>query len=97
MSEFPVSKSDLLESQSTLGAIGQGVSLYSMAAIVCALAERGAVDPLRVVAWLEFFSTLPTAAVPRETRDAIKSGLQAAADALRSMATKPAAGPKMKQ
>lgn len=76
----------------TAAALGVATASAMMcsAAIVAALAQSGAVDPLMVAAWAETFATGQSAALAPELRDGVVGQLRGFAGLLRAMATVPA-------
>jgi hypothetical protein len=80
-------------------AIAYGIALHQSAALACALAEQGLVDIFKVAAWAEFFAGIQGngEGLSPSHHEAVAAGLKGFADALRSMATKPAGSGAMRQ
>lgn len=66
-------------------------------AIVGALVQRGALDPMSVATWAEFFAGVQSKTSPPDIREAINEGLRDFANSIRSMATKPPGSGEMRQ
>jgi hypothetical protein len=63
--------------------------MYYCAAIIGALAERGALDPMKVAAWADVFAKGQGKDLPEAVRAALADQLGQFAELIRSMATVP--------
>lgn len=74
--------------------VTNGAGLYQALAIVGALAEARAIDPMAVAKWADFFAATLPPLPPPDAREAVRAGLAGFAAAIRSMATLPAGAGK---
>lgn len=99
MAEIDLTRPATLNDVGDAHAIMAGIAIHQSAAIACALAERGLVDPFKIAAWAEMFAGIQgkSEGLAPGHHEAVATGLKGFANALRSMATKPAGSGQMRQ